>query len=162
MNADNLAMNVDLYAIAAVLGFTAIAVWIDVRTRRIPNWLTVTSALLGMTYHVVNGGVAGMAVSLGGFATGFGILLLLWLSGAGGGGDVKLMGAVGAWLGAFATLLVFIGSGLFAIVCTLGMLAWNRRQSVASGESLARITIPYAAPVTMAIWTLFAMHMLTR
>jgi prepilin peptidase CpaA len=154
-------MNTDLNTFAAVLAFTTIAVWIDVRTRRIPKWLTITCALLGLAYHATSAGLPGLAVSLGGFATGFGVLLVLWLSGAGGGGDVKMMGAVGAWLGAFTTLLVFIGSGLFAVICTLGMLAWNRRRTaVVNGESLMRITIPYAVPVSMAIWTLLAFHLL--
>jgi prepilin peptidase CpaA len=153
-------MNADLYAFLAVLGFTSIAVSIDLKTRRIPKWLTVTAAVMGLAYHVVTYGLAGLMTSLAGFATGFGILLVLWLIGSGGGGDVKLMGAVGAWLGAFSTLLVFIGSGLFAVVCTVALIVWNRRSPApANKETLMRFTIPYALPVSLAIWTLFAFQM---
>ena len=163
-------MELDTIATLAVMVFTSIALCIDLKCRRIPNWLTVSSAVLGLAYHVASSGVSGLFLSLGGFGTGFGILLILWLIGGGGGGDVKLMGAIGAWLGAFPTLLVFIGSAVFAVVCTIGLLVWAqfapKRVPAAAGQnenghtSVMKQTIPYALPVTLSIWTLLFVHFL--
>ncbi len=157
-------MELDTIATLAVMIFTSIALCIDLKCRRIPNWLTVSSAVLGLTYHLVSSGTSGLLLSLGGFGTGFGILLILWLIGGGGGGDVKLMGAIGTWLGAFPTLLVFIGSAVFAVICTIGLLIWAqvapKRVPAAAGQqssghtSVMKQTIPYALPVTLSIWTL--------
>jgi prepilin peptidase CpaA len=107
---------------------------------------------------------------LGGFATGFGLLLLLWVIGGGGGGDVKLMGAVGAWLGAFPTLLVFVGSAGFAVVCTIVLVTLKRlhpapvESDQSDGESKMssafNFTVPYALPVAMAVWSLAALNLL--
>ncbi|MEQ8789782.1 MAG: A24 family peptidase [Pirellulaceae bacterium] len=101
--------------ILVVVSFTLTAATLDVRTRKVPNWLTVPVFAAGLIFHTLTGGLSGLGFAAGGFATGFGILLVLWLIGGGGGGDVKLMGALGAWLGPAATLAVFLGSTLIAI-----------------------------------------------
>lgn len=158
-------MEIEWISILAVIVATSIAVSIDLRTRRIPNWLTVSTFVLGLFYHIFTGGLDGFLLSLGGFATGFGTLLVLWLMGSGGGGDVKLMGAVGAWLGAFPTLLIFIASAVFAVFCTIAVLVhahYGPQQLVADGgvqnsnqASVMKQTIPYALPVNLAVWSLF-------
>lgn len=163
-------MNLDFYSCAAVLAFTSVALCIDLKSHRIPNWLTVSSALLGAIYHTTMGGTSGALLSLGGFGAGFGILLILWLIGGGGGGDVKMMGAVGAWLGALPTVLIFVGSAVFAIVCAIVLAVCFRRipshaasshlETAAAPPSALRQTIPYALPVTLAIWTLFAIELI--
>ena len=110
----------------AVMLFTAVALVWDVRTRRIPNGLNVLGLIAGVVFHTVQRGGDGLLFSLAGFGTGFGILFLLWISGGGGGGDVKLMGAVGAWLGPNLTLIVFIASGFLAAFGQLGLMLWQR------------------------------------
>ncbi|TWU06074.1 A24 family peptidase [Stieleria varia] len=171
-------MELQTTSILAVILFTAIALMTDLKNRRIPNWLTVAAAITGLSWHAYENGLAGVAASLGGFATGFGVLLVLWLIGGGGGGDVKLMGAVGAWLGAMPTLVVFIASSGFVILCAIAMIAWRRFRkpalaSVAASvdasatsddrgnpESVLRLTVPYALPVAMSVWTLLAFHVI--
>ena len=162
-------MELNTVQMMAVIGFATIALVTDLKRRRIPNWLTVTATVLGISWNLSEQGTAGLLMSLGGFATGFGILLVLWLIGGGGGGDVKLMGAVGAWLGAMPTLVVFIVSTGFAVICTITMVTWNRLQSSStdepvadeeqSAQPIAKVTVPYAVPVAMSIWSLFVLHL---
>lgn len=143
-------------------------VW-DVRTRRIPNAVTVSALLAALLFHGITGGWSGLAFALGGFGAGFGLLFVLWLVGGGGGGDVKLMGALGAWLGAPLILIVFLGSALVALVMLMATLMWQAvaraGQPVYAGvggkgggkdakEQLksARRVIPYAVPAAVTTW----------
>lgn len=163
-------MEIDFVSFLAVIVATSIAVSIDLRTRRIPNWLTVSTFVIGLGYHVTTNGWSGCWLSMGGFATGFGTLLILWLMGSGGGGDVKMMGAVGAWVGPFPTLLIFIGSAIFTVFCTIAVLIHaqygTRKLATNSGPengvqtSVLKQTIPYALPVNLAVWSLFVFDLL--
>ena len=118
---------------AAVAGFTLTAAVCDYRTKKLPNWLTVPAFAAGLVFHVVSGAMhhgfsgslSGLLFALGGFATGFGILLVLWLIGGGGAGDVKMMGALGGWLGATMTLYVFFVSVVFVMVGSAGAIAYQ-------------------------------------
>ena len=103
-----------LVVVVALFTLTAM-IW-DLKTRRLPNWLNATALVLALVFHGVNGGWSGIVNSLAGFGVGFGILLVLWLTGGGGAGDAKFMGALGAWLGATLTLIVFFGSGVLALI----------------------------------------------
>ncbi len=144
--------------------FMAVAMLLDLRSRRLPNLLTVPFFLAGVTVHTVATGLPGLGFALGGFGVGFGILLVLWLIGGGGGGDVKMMGALGAWLGAPLTLVVFILSTLFAVFVSVGVILWratSRAPATAGGPAAPRSVrttlaagraIPYAVPVALAVW----------
>lgn len=154
-------MEISTNTLLAVIAFTTIAMSIDLKERRIPNWLTVSAASGGLVWNIITQGWDGLLLSLGGFGTGFGILLLLWLIGGGGGGDVKLMGAIGAWLGALPTLIVFLSSAGFAILCASGMILWSRTRQNGSGESEGSVlkqSVPYALPVAMSLWALLLVH----
>ena len=170
-----------LLFISAVSLFTMVATVCDLRSRKVPNWLTVTGLVTGLAYQTIAG--EGFLFSLAGFGTGFGILLVLWLIGGGGGGDVKLMGALGAWLGAESTLYVFFLSTIFAIVATMAVMTFgmlqhgysyvcrryskNRPMSKGRGSSVEtpeayaarrvkRRVLPYALPVMLGTWVLLA------
>lgn len=105
------------------LGVTLLAGWVDFRTRKIPNWLTVPALLLGIGMHIVVAGWPGAKTSLEGAGLALVLLLPLVLLRGLGAGDWKLMGAVGAFLGPLMFLFVLVGSllvsGLMAIVAML-------------------------------------------
>lgn len=106
-----------------VLGVTVLAGWIDFRTRKIPNWLTVPALLLGIGVRVLVAGWPGAKASLEGVGLALALLLPLVILRALGAGDWKLMSAVGAFLGPLLFLFVLVGSifvcGLMAVVETL-------------------------------------------
>ena len=166
--------------IVVLVVITLVAAVLDIRTRRIPNWFTVPVFAAGLLFHIATGGLSGFGTAMAGFATGFGILLVMYLTGGGGGGDVKLMGALGAWLGATSTLFVFLLSAVFAIAFTVIVLlagVWThgyqyirrryRRRSAADVAStgkrkrpiktatelrVRRRILPYALPVAFSTW----------
>ena len=137
-----------------VFAYTATAMITDLRARRIPNWLTVSSLIGALVFHGVTGGLGGVGDAVSGFAVGFGFLLVLWLIGGAGGGDVKLTGALGAWLGAPLTVLVLLISTPLALVMTLGWAAWQKSRSEKRPEGgLLRRGVPYAVPVALSCWS---------
>lgn len=112
------------------------ASWIDYSQRRVPNWLNATLAVSGL---VVQGlafgwwtpGEAGPRGGVGwgllGLAVGFGLLIVPWLMHAMGAGDVKLMAAIGCWLGPWLTLLGFTAGGLLGGLVAVVMIYTSGR-----------------------------------
>ena len=102
------------------VALTLFAGWLDWRSRRIPNWLTVPALLLGITVNSVLTGWHGAKVSLEGAGLALALLLPLVFLRAFGAGDWKLMGAVGAFVGPILFLFVLVGSllvsGLMAVI----------------------------------------------
>lgn len=68
----------------------------DLRRNRIPNWLTYSALLIGLTLQSVFLGMDGLTTALAGAAVGLAIFLPFYLTGGMGAGDVKLMAAVGS------------------------------------------------------------------
>ncbi len=90
----------------------------DIRWRRIPNWLTGPSILLGLALHLsLQGWVALATAALAG-AIGGGVFLLFYLGGGMGAGDVKLMAAVSVLTG-----LSHVGEALVETTLLGGVLA---------------------------------------
>jgi prepilin peptidase CpaA len=99
--------------------------WTDFRTRRIPNYLTFGGAAAGMGYQLGYHGWPGLAGSLAGLILGLALLLLPYWRGGMGAGDVKALGALGAWLGFTRTLYLFIYMGISGGLLILAVLWWR-------------------------------------
>ena len=95
-----------------VIGVLGRAVLTDVRSRRIGNRLTGTATAVGVMTHAVAGGWAAIPASLIGMTVGAAIMLLPYLSGGIGAGDLKLLAAIGALKGAPFVVLAAICTGL--------------------------------------------------
>jgi prepilin peptidase CpaA len=93
------------------LGLAVVACGWDLRTRRIPQALTLGGALAGFLFHTVNGGWGASFASAMGWAVGIAIFFVPFALGGLGGGDVKLLGAIGAWLGPMNALWVGLYAG---------------------------------------------------
>jgi prepilin peptidase CpaA len=112
-----------MLALALVLS----AAWMDCRTRKIPNWLTVPALLIGFTVHIMIAGWPGAKTSLEGAGVALGLLLPLVLLRGLGAGDWKLMGALGAFLGPVLLLFVLLGSVLVAGLMGIVQVMRTRR-----------------------------------
>jgi prepilin peptidase CpaA len=92
----------------------------DLRERRIPNVITLPGAALGLVLNGYLFGSAGLLNSLKGFALGIGILFIPFVLGAMGGGDVKMLGMIGALKGTsfvLGTMLYgAVAGGILALV----------------------------------------------
>jgi prepilin peptidase CpaA len=164
----------------AVGGFTLAAAYTDTRSRRIPNKLTLPMFVLGLVFQIGFNGWsgdgtlagAGLQSALLAFLMGFGTLFLLWMIGGGGGGDVKLMGALSVWLGFSLTLRVLIISTVVVMVSTMTVMVWSvfimgprkaKAKYLATGndkpavqtvaQKQQRRIMAYAIPVAVATWS---------
>ena len=102
----------------------SLAAVIDVRTRRIPNILTFGAALCACLLHVsTRRALRASALSVAGWLIGVAIFFPFFALGGMGGGDVKLVGAIGACLGPMGALHVALGAavagGAVAVLVTL-------------------------------------------
>lgn len=113
------------FPLAAIL---LVAVVTDLRSMRIPNWLTFPAILVGVGLHTLTQGTDGLIFSLYGLALGLGVMLLPFIFGVMGAGDVKLMAAVGAFLGAKGVFNAFIWTSLAGGIYALGVLLFHAEQ----------------------------------
>ena len=97
----------------------------DWRTRRIPNYLTFGGALAGVVFQTAVLGWPGLAQAILGLLLGLGLLLLPYVLGGMGAGDVKALAALGAWLGPKGVFSVFCYMGLAGGLMSLGVLLWK-------------------------------------
>jgi len=147
----------------------------DLRTRRIPNVLTFGAALAGLVFQFATGGVEALGQAALGWLLGALVFLLPFALGGLGGGDVKLLAALGAWLGpADALWLVLytgVAGGVMAVAVSarygyLGTALQNVRLllchwQVAGIKALPEITLEgsggpklaYAFPILMGLVT---------
>ncbi len=98
---------------------------IDLKTRRVPNLITITLAATGVACAAA--GWSGLSVqsSLLGFALGFALMLPGHMLGATGAGDVKLLAGVGAWMGPALTLGAFAATAITGGLMAIAMVAWS-------------------------------------
>lgn len=107
--------------VALVIG--VIACVTDIRHRRIPNVLTFGAAAAALVFHAVASGFSGLSSAALGWVVGVALFLPFFLLRGMGGGDVKLLAALGAWLGPgdafYLAIYASIAGGALALIVSL-------------------------------------------
>jgi Flp pilus assembly protein protease CpaA len=109
-----------------VCGAAAIAAFTDVRHFKVYNLLTFPVLFSGLVYHAWTGGWAGVTVSAAGIAAGFAIMLVPYLVGGLGAGDAKFMMSLGAWLGPWPLVPVFVVGTVVMVLYAVVQAAYTR------------------------------------
>lgn len=135
----------------AALVLALIAGIFDFRSRRVPNWLSVTGLATGLSLNLYLAGLMGLKTSLLGLGLALLFYLPLFLLRAMGGGDVKLMAAMGSMVGPDAWLIVFVLTALLGGVVAIALLVYRGGLSTALGNvgriltSLGQAQAPHVA-----------------
>jgi prepilin peptidase CpaA len=123
----------------------------DLKFRRIPNWLTLAGVAAGIGMNTYLRSLAGLKTALLGLALAAAVYLVFYLLRAMGGGDLKLMAAVGAFAGPSAWLVIFVVTALLGGAAALVLIAVHGRFRKTSANvltvfrQLLRLEAPYKA-----------------
>jgi prepilin peptidase CpaA len=151
----------------------------DLKSQRLPNRLTVTMLLLGIVMNLVRaswlgvhgepgryfgwtgffgGFLEGITFSLAGFAVAFIFFTILWQLQKCGAGDVKMMAALGAWIGPYWFLFVLAGTIVAVLII---MLVWWLTAFVLKRNPGLKISYALPASISFAVLMLwFWRHMI--
>jgi len=102
----------------------------DLRTARIPNRLTYTALLAALPLRTALLGLSGLKSGAIGVLVAGGLFLLLYTVGAMGGGDMKLMAAVGAWVGSTQVITLILAAALAGGVLAIGRIIFRNMVGV--------------------------------
>jgi prepilin peptidase CpaA len=99
----------------------------DLHSRRIPNWIVFPLLFGGIAVSIFGDTSVTFGQSMAGFSVGLGIAGALWWLGGLGAGDMKLVAAIGAWIGPDQLLVALLVTGLFGgVMAVLWALCYRR------------------------------------
>lgn len=126
---------------------------IDYRTRIMPNKITIPLVGICLLYQAFQGKIA---LALVGLSIGFGIGLIFYCAKGIGGGDVKIMAAIGAYFGAFPLVSVLFIASVLSIVWGLSQILKNKI-SITSDKSVnsLELTIPFGTCLSIAMVNIY-------
>jgi prepilin peptidase CpaA len=137
----------DTLVVAILAAATGVAAVIDLRTRRIPNALTGSLAVVGLGLAAAQLGTVGLGGAGIGGLLGFAFMLPGNVFGATGAGDVKLFAAAGALLGPATTVRAFFFTAIAGGVIAL-FVALQRRRLAHTIGATARLVANGASAVS--------------
>ncbi|HKS75892.1 MAG TPA: prepilin peptidase [Terriglobales bacterium] len=120
----------DSYFLIGAVPLAVLGAASDVRTKKIPNWLTYSGLFTALLFRLALAGWAGLGRGVAAVLVAGGIFFLLFLLGGMGGGDVKLMASVAAWAGSGEVKAVLIaaaiaGGALAVLYVVAGKRIWR-------------------------------------
>jgi len=113
-----------------VAGSGALGAAIDLRSRRVPNWLTLGITLIGLALATARLSGLSLGAAFAGFLLGLAVMLPGHLIGATGAGDVKLLAALGTLLGPRAVFFAFVYSAIAGGVLAVAVAMQRRTLEV--------------------------------
>ena len=131
-----------------------VAVWTDQRSQRIPNALILTMLVSGCLVRGVLEGSAGLVDGLTGLLAGFLVLIIPYLLRGMAAGDVKLLAAVGLFVGPVTVVIAGLMATLIGACIGGALITMQRyRESSAAMEQLLAQRFPFAVSIALGTAT---------
>jgi len=99
----------------------------DLLYQRIPNAITLPTMFLALSYHTFTLGWTGLSTSMTGLLLGIALLLIPYIMGGMGAGDVKMLGAMGALVGPYGVITIVIYAAIAGGFYVLLLLVFHRQ-----------------------------------
>lgn len=156
-----------------LVAYCLAAVQTDVKWQRLPNFLTVQMFALGLVMNLIRstwlgysgepgryfgwsgsmgGFIEGVCFALAGFVVAFAIFVVLLILKKCGAGDVKLMAAIGTWVGPVWFFFVFTGTIVAVIPILLGWWAYAFAMKKNPGLKLSYALPAFISTSLMMLW----------
>ncbi|RQD72266.1 MAG: prepilin peptidase [Tindallia sp. MSAO_Bac2] len=111
----------------ALLITIAICFYTDVKEQKIYNKVLLPAFVIGLLGNVITGGFSGFGSSALGLLLGMGLLILPFVAGGMGAGDVKLMGIIGLYKGPAFVFQTFLITAIIGGIIALIILAKRKK-----------------------------------
>ena len=122
---------------APMLTLLSMAAAIDLRSRRIPNWLTASLIATGLVQSSLVFSSVSVGQAWAGLGVGFGLTFVMFAVGAMGGGDVKLFAGIGAWVGPLCVVQIFAVEAVIGMVVVVAQAVHaGRLRALARGSAV--------------------------
>jgi prepilin peptidase CpaA len=135
--------------LGALLGLGAIGSWLDIRQRRLPNWLSGLALLAGLITTVALGGPAAVGWHLLHAVVALVLGMGLYAVGVIGAGDAKYYAAMAAWFPFQEGLRLFVAvsmSGLVLLIVSVSIRLISGRKLL-SGGAKDQEGLPYGVAI---------------
>jgi prepilin peptidase CpaA len=138
----------------------SLAALLDVRSRRIPNWLTASALMSGVVLNIWLLGPSGALGSLAGAALGLVLLLPFYAQRAIGAGDIKLLAGLGALVGPHLLVSVAVYGALVGGAMSVLILLMRGRLFIALHELFVQhrpptpsgVKAPYGVAIASGVY----------
>lgn len=137
--------------LAAIALVAILAAWFDLRERRIPNLLVFPAAIFGLSLHATRGWNE-LWFSGKGLLVGLALLFIPYLLRVMGAGDVKLLAAIGSFVGTTEVIRVLVLTLLAYPVLALGFLLHQRKLKITLvrfGQLMIRLSSIFIPPLKL-------------
>ena len=134
----------DAIVVATVVAGAGSSAVVDLRSRRIPNFLTLPLAAVGLGLAASGSSGLSLGASIGGVIVGLLLMLPGHLFGGTGGGDVKLLAALGSVLGPHKVLSAFLYSAIAGGLLAIGYAVARGRLHTTLRGTARLVTQPSA------------------
>lgn len=113
--------------IVILVCFVIIAAYFDLKERKIPNKITFPAMIWGIVFLTVISGLKGLQTGIVGCLFGFAVFFIPFAMGFMGGGDVKMMAAIGSMLGWHQSALVVVYTAITGGIIVIVMAIYKKQ-----------------------------------
>lgn len=128
-----------------------VACWLDVRTRTLPNWLSLATGLSGLAFAAISGGGAVLGWhalhGLIALVVGMGLFAIRAI----GGGDAKYYAGVACWFAVTDGLRLLVCVAISGLIVLLGwsLFRWRKGRPVLTRAKNDNDRLPYGVAVAL-------------
>lgn len=137
----------DTVLLLLLLILLCLAVYFDLKIRKIPNKITAPIALIGLMISFIGSGYQGLLFSVIGMIFGLLIFIIPYLLGGMGAGDVKLMAAIGALMGWEFTMRTALGAALAGGLMVILYMSYKKELGNTLLKAVGILIVPIAKVV---------------
>jgi len=124
-----------------------LAVYFDLKVRKVPNKITAPIALIGILISLLGSGIEGLIFSVVGLIFGLLIFIIPYLMGGMGAGDVKLMASIGALMGWVFTMKTALAAALAGGVMVVIYMTYKKELGNTLLKAVGILVLPIAKKI---------------